>query len=131
MENFLKASAVVLLSVVLGLILAKQNKDISLLLTMAVCCIVAVAALSYLHPVIDFFRKLMQIGQLDSELLTILLKAVGIGLLSEITVLICADSGNAALGKAIQILATAVILWLSLPLLDNLLELIEKILEAV
>lgn len=131
MENFLKASAVVLLSVILGLILAKQNKDISLLLTMAVCCVVAVAALSYLHPVIDFFRKLMQIGQLDSELFAILLKAVGIGLLSEITVLICADSGNAALGKTIQILSTAVILWLSLPLLDNLMELIEKILEAV
>lgn len=131
MEVFLKASAVVLLSIVIGLILAKQNKDISLLLTMTVCCIVVIAALSYLHPVIDFFRKLMQIGQLDSELFAILLKAVGIGLLSEITVLICADSGNAALGKVIQILATAVILWISLPLLDNLMELVQKILEAV
>jgi hypothetical protein len=42
--------------------------------------------------------------------------------------MVCADAGNASLGKVLQILASAVILWLSLPVFTALIELIQKIL---
>ena len=48
MSLFWKAAAAVLLAVVLGLSLGKQ-KDIGVLLTMAVCCMVAMIAISYLE----------------------------------------------------------------------------------
>lgn len=131
MNDFIKAAGIVLIAVILSLILAKQNKDISVLLTITVCVIIVIAAMQYIHPVIDFFRKLKVVGQLDSELFAIVLKAVGIGLLSEIAGTICADSGNGALAKTLHILATAVIVWISLPLLNKLLQLIENVLEAV
>lgn len=131
METFLKAAAGVLITVILSLALMKREKDIGMLLTIAGCCMVVVAAVTYLQPVIDFFRELQRLGQLDSGLLGILLKAVGIGLLAEITGLICADAGNAALGKALQVLASAVVLWLSIPLLQSLMELVQEILGEV
>lgn len=131
MDDFIKAAAITLIAVILSIILAKNNKDISLLLIMAVCTVTVTVAMRYIHPVIDFFRKLKTIGQLDAELFGILLKAVGIGLLSEITGMICTDSGNGALAKTLQILSTVVIIWISLPLFNSLLELLEKILEAV
>ena len=61
-------------------------------------------------------------------MLTILLKVVGTALIAEIVTLVCMDGGNASMGKALQFLAAAVILWLSLPMLTALLELIEEIL---
>ena len=61
-------------------------------------------------------------------MLEILFKCVGIGLLAEISVLVCNDMGNASMGKTLQILATVVILWLSLPMLNSLLELMGRIL---
>lgn len=131
MDILIKATAGVLIAVVLTLTLAKQGKDISLLLTIAVCCMVASAAITYLQPVVDFLKRLQSIGQLDSETLAILMKAVGIGLLAEITGLICADAGNASLGKVLQMLATAAILWMSIPLLNELIELIDNILGAI
>lgn len=131
MDDFIKASAVALVAVILSLILAKQNKDISVLLVTAVCAVIVIAAMRYMHPVIEFIRKLKNIGQLDGELFGILLKAVGIGLLSEITGMICVDSGNGALAKTLQILSAVVIVWMSLPLFNSLLQLLEKILEAV
>ena len=70
-------------------------------------------------------------GNLEPELLHSVLKAVGIGLLAELTGQICADSGNASLGKSLQILATAVILWLMLPLFTQLIDLLEEILGAI
>ena len=131
MDVFIKAAAGVLIALVLYLVLARQGKDFSLLLTVAVCCMVAAAAVNYLEPVISFFQKLQTLGQLDSDMMGIILRAVGIGLLAEITGLICADAGNAALGKTLQILASAVILWMSVPLFTSLIALIEEILVSV
>ena len=67
-------------------------------------------------------------GQLDGDWVTILMKAVGIGLIAEIAALVCSDAGNASLAKAIGILSSAVMLWLSLPLLQGLLELVQNML---
>lgn len=128
MEGVLQASAAVLLAVVLGLVLAKQGKDWALLLTAAVSCMVLAVAASYLQPVLDFVRELQSLSGLDGQLLTVVLKAVGIGLVAEIAALICQDAGNAALGKGVQILASVAVLWLSLPLMRALLELVQTIL---
>ena len=131
MDIFLKAVACALIAVVLCLVLAKQGKDISLVITIAVCCMIITAAISYLNPVIAFVDRLQTLGQLNSGMLEVLLKAVGIGLLTEISALACSDAGNASLGKALQLLASAVILWIAIPLLNELIELIKRILEAV
>jgi len=131
MTYFIKAAGLILIGVVLCLILSGQNKYFPALIAISVCCIVSVAALQYIRPVLDFFTQLQSVGNWDSELMRILIKAVGIGILSEITALICADSGNAALGKSLQILTTAVILWLSLPLFTGLLELVSQLLGKI
>lgn len=131
MDVVLKAVAGILIAIVLSQVLSKQNKDLSLLLVIAVCCMVAVAAFSYLKGIVDFLKNLQSIGQLNWEMMQILIKAVGIGLLTEITALICTDMGNTSLGKSLQILSVAVILWLSLPLFQKLLDLLDAVLGAI
>lgn len=128
MEAFLQTTAGVLIAVILGITLSKQSKDLALVLTVIASCLVVFVAISYLEPVIEFLERIRMIGDLDGETFRTLLKAVGIGVISEIAVLICQDSGNAALGKGLQLLATIVVLWLALPLMQGLLELVQKIL---
>ena len=53
---------------------------------------------------------------------------VGVGLISELVAGLCQDAGNGSLGKQVQLLGTAVILRLSLPLLETLLDLMERLL---
>ena len=128
MDIFLEVTAAILLSAILSLVLSKQGADISLLLTIAVSCMILIAALTYIKPILDFSRKLVTIGGIRTELLEILLKVVGIGMISQIAGLICADSGNQSLGKALQIMTIAVILCLSIPVLEEMLSLIETVL---
>lgn len=128
MSYFYQATAGVLLASILCLVLGKQGKDFSLLLTVSVCCMVLLLSIAYLEPVLTFLQRLKNLGNLDSEMFSILFKAVGIGILSDIATMICSDSGNASMGKALRILATAVILWLSIPVFDALLDLIQEIL---
>ncbi len=131
MNLFLKATAGILITVLFCLALSKQNKDFSLLLTIAVTCIVVTIVITYLEPVIDFIDQLREMAKIDTHILGILIKAVGMGLLAEIVGLICADAGNSALGKSLKLLASAVILWLSIPLLTKMMNLLEEILVAV
>lgn len=131
MEGYFQAAGAVLLTVILGSALKYRDSQLSGLLTLAVCVMVLFIGVSYLQPVLDFLDKLENLGQLDSQQVSLLLKAVGISLVSEIAVMICTDSGNGALGKALQVLTSGAILWLSLPLFTGLLELIQRILEEI
>lgn len=127
MIDFWKIITGVLITVVLCIVLNKQNKDLSLVLILAVSVMVLFAAMSYIEPVFAFIDKLQVIGNLDTSVLQIILKAVGISLVAEIAALVCQDSGNAALGKAVQIFATVAVLWVSLPLMESLMDLLQKI----
>lgn len=131
MELFWKTAAAVLLALVLVPTLEKNEKDFSVLLTMAVCAMAAMAAISYLKPVLDLLWQLRDLGDLAGQTLEILLKAVGIGMVAEIAGMICRDAGNGSMGKTMQILASAVILYLSIPLLKGFLSLIQEILGQV
>lgn len=131
MGLFLKACGAVLLAVVLMLALGNRSKDMSVVLAIAVCCMAALTALEYLDPVLSFVSQLEEIGGLDHSMIRILLKVVGIGLVSEIAALVCSDSGSSSLGKAVKLLGSAVILWLSLPLYSMLVELLQRILGGL
>ncbi len=128
MSLFFQTIGIVLIAVVLAQVLRRQGKDTAALLGIAVCCMVLAAAGTFLEPIVDFIRKLQGISGLDSDMLGILLKAVGVALVGEIAALVCSDSGDAAMGKTLQILSSCVVLWLSLPLMTALLELVERIL---
>ena len=128
METFWKAAAIVLITVILGLALGKQEKDIATVLTLTGCCILRIFAVSYLEPVLDLLQELESVGQLQSGMLGILLKAVGIALTAEISAMICSDAGNNSLGKTLQMLGSAVIVYLSIPIFQAFLTLIREIL---
>lgn len=129
MELYWKAAAGALLAVILMLSLGRREMGTAL--GIAVCVMAALAAVSYLRPVMELLEELRELGEFEGEWMTILLKAAGIGMVTEIAGLICADSGSASLGKTLQLLGTAVILWMSIPLFRGLLELLQDILGAL
>ena len=131
MELFWKSAAAVLISVILGLTLGKWEKNITLLLYVAVCCMVGIIAVSFLEPVMDILRQLETMSGLDNSTLSILLKVLGISFVAEIICMICVDSGNSTLGKILGFLSSCVILWLSIPIVNQFLDILKQIMGAV
>ena len=126
MELYWKAAAAVLIVLVVGQ--AISQKDLALVLTMICSVMVGLILISYLEPVVEFLTELRQFGDLQGNMLNILLKSLGIGIVTQIIQMVCKDSGNSSLGQAVQLLGTAVILWLSLPVFTSLMDIIQKIL---
>lgn len=131
MNVFWKTAAGILTAVILWINLNKSNKDASVLMTLAVCAMAIVASAAFLQPVVSFVKKLQGIGELDDDLVSVVLKAVVVGIVTEISVLICKDAGNESMGKTLQFVSGAAILWMSIPVFEKLLALLDRILGAV
>lgn len=129
MEYFWKCAALGLTTVVLAAQL-RQQKDIAVLLSMLACTMVLLGAIRLFEPVVTLLEELETLGNLDGGSLTILLKAAGLGLTSEIAGSICADSGSSALGKALRLLGTAAMLCCSVPMLEKLMEFVQEMVGA-
>lgn len=130
MDIFWKTTAVTLIVLVLGIGLAKQEKDLSVLLTIAVCCMTGMVAISFLAPVFDLLYELKSIALVHDDLVAALIKIVGIALVSELVSEICANAGNSALGKSLQLAASAAILSLAVPIFRTVFSIIQDILGA-
>lgn len=128
MDKFYAATAAILLTAVLVLVVRKQNGEMGMLLGLCGCCMALAVAFGFLSPILSFMKRLQQLASLDGNMLQILLKVTAVAFTAEIAGAVCADAGNAALGKSLQLLSAVVILYLSLPMLESLLELLERIL---
>ena len=101
MNIFFKAVAVTMIAVILGVTLSRQEKDFALLITLCVSCMIAIASFYFLEPILAFTKKLGNMLQISTDVVCVLIKAVGIGLVAEIASLLCSDAGNASLGKGL------------------------------
>ena len=128
MDGFLGACGAVFLGIILTVNLSGHRKDMAALLTLAICVMIALVAVQYVRPILEFMEELEEIGGLDGDMIRILLRIVGIGIVSEIAVPVCSDAGNASVGKSLQFLAVMTMLWLSIPLFRSLIQVLQEIL---
>jgi len=131
MNIFWKIAGIILTALILWLSLSKNNKDFAVLLTIAVCAMALLLVTAYLQPVVEFIRRIQTIGNLDKGLFSVVLKVVGIGMVTELSAMICKDAGNESMAKTIQLVSAATVLWLSIPVFEKLLSLLDRILGAV
>lgn len=128
MTGFWQGAGLALVGVVLSMVLGKRSEHMGIMVTIAVVCMIATLALTYLKPAMELIQRLKILGKLDQEMLSTLLKAVGIALVTELATMVCADAGMTSAGKALQMLGAVVILWLSVPLVERMLDLLQNVL---
>ncbi len=127
MGEVLRWAAVALAALVLVRV---TGREFAVVVTLLVCAGILCGALEFLKPVVGFFQTLRKMTDLDGSALEILLKAAGIGLVAQIAQMLCADCGETALGKALEFGASAAILWLSIPLLEEILGVLQTVLDG-
>ena len=85
------------------------------------------AALTAFAPMVKDMRELAD-GTSFSLYISVILKALGIGILAQSTADICRDSGEGAIANKVEFSAKILILLLCLPILQSLLALVSDFL---
>ena len=85
-------------------------------------------ALSLVLPLISFLKELEALG--GEEYLTVMLKSLGIAIVTSLTSEICRDSGEASVASRVELFGKCEIIILALPILKSLIKLMSEVLST-
>lgn len=126
MNAYLKLSVGAAVAALAALTIRNRNADLALLLGIVGCCLGGLLVLEFLSPVVEFAQKLYRKTGLENELLAPMLKSAGVALLTQISAAICADAGQSALARLVELGGAALCLLFSLPLMSAVLRMLEQ-----
>ena len=105
-----------------ALFLRQYRPEYGTMLSLAASVGIGICAVSCLYPLIAFLQTRADALAHGGEYLGVMLRALGVSLLTQTCADLCRDAGETALGGKLELLGKAEILVLSLPLLRSLLE---------
>ena len=100
----------------------------AMLLSMAVCVLSLLVIVRFFAPILEFTEKLREISGLNSAVTAPLTKVAGLGVLTQVSCSLCEDAGEKALAKTVEICGAVFAVYVSLPLMSTVLELLEGVL---
>ena len=121
-------SGIALLAAMLILMLKELRPAFVAPMRLAATLLLLGAALTLYAPVLSRIQSLfVQTGA--QEYMDVVLRALGIALICELSALFCRDLGEQTLAQGVQLFGKMEILVLSLPLLDKVLEMAKELLQ--
>ena len=128
MELIVRIAAVAVLGCAAALLLKRGNAELTVPLAAAVCAFALTAAAGALEPVIAFLNKAKILSGLGEAYFLPVMKCVAIGIVTKAAADLCRDGGQGAMAGAVELGGAAAALYVALPLLETLLELLESLL---
>lgn len=125
--EFLKISALILVTVIMVSSLPLFDKSLSVLVTLSAGVIIAFYVLTRLEPAIHEIKSILE-KVLGSDL-SLIFKTVGISLVTQFVCDISLDSGNKTLANQMIFTGKTAIMMVALPLFMKVMELIGNLLE--
>lgn len=130
MEVVFQISALSVVAAVCCCVIRPYVGSIAIALAAFVGVIILLLAFQFFEPVIDLLERLCTMSGLSGAVTAPLVKVVGIGILTQIAGAICDDAGERALHQTVEIAGSILSLFISLPLVEAVLELLEDILRG-
>ena len=128
MEVLIRIAAAALLGSATALLLKRRAPELSLPLSAAVCAFGFFAAAGLLGDVLDLLREAMALSGLSEVYFLPVLKCVVLGLVSKTAADLCRDAGQSAMAGAVELSGAIAALFVALPLLRSLLDLLRALL---
>lgn len=122
---------IALITAVAALFLRGTKPELSFAVTIAGGIILLLMAMDMLKGGIEIFHNIASVTGVDSVLVKILLKMIGIGYLIEFSAGILNDFGQNSIADKLVVCGKIIILILAIPILQGVLELVEKLLGFI
>lgn len=126
--DIFKILAIAILTCIASLIVKQVKPDFASLVSLAGGVVILLLLINYISSILDVFRGIIDKANLSPTLFSSILKIIGIGYLTEFTANLCSDTGNSSLATKVGLAGKIIILFLALPIITNLLEVIMGIL---
>ena len=120
MGDFAKIAGICLCAALLGAVLDRRDRALSMAIGLLCCAGALIACIRTLRPAVRFFEDLRELSNLDEALFSPMIKTVGIGVVTQIS------SGQRAMAKTAEVCGICASVLIGLPLLQSALEIIRR-----
>ena len=122
---------IAIITAVAALLLKGTKPELAFAVTIAGGIILLLFAFEIFKGSLTIFQKITEATGIESSIVKILLKMVGIGYLVEFSAGVLNDFGQNSLGDKLVFCGKIIVLVLAVPILESVLNLIVKLLEFV
>jgi stage III sporulation protein AD len=122
MDIVIKIIGVAFIGAVISILLRKNSPEFSILVTVATSLVIIYLIYDSFLYVIDSFNYIVAKTSVDSEILAVVMKICGIGIVSEYFCNIIEDAGEVAIAKKAQMATKVVIFVMTIPLIIRVVE---------
>lgn len=119
--NIVSIGVLAVVAVIVALTLRPKNAEIALMLTVACAVLILLAVLSQAGQIIGTVNSIVAAAQINTGYIAILLKVVGICLLTEFAVNTCRDAGSQSLAGNVSLAGKLLVTITALPLYTDIL----------
>ena len=119
--NIVSIGVLAVVAVIVALTLRPKNAEIALMLTVACAVLILLAVLSQAGQIIGTVNSIVAASQINTGYIAILLKVVGICLLTEFAVNTCRDAGSQSLAGNVSLAGKLLVTITALPLYTDIL----------
>ena len=119
--NIISIGVLAVVAVIVALTLRPKNAEIALMLTIACSVLILLALFSQAGQIIGTVNSIVAAAQINTDYIAILLKVVGICLLTEFAVNTCRDAGSQSLAGNVSLAGKLLVTVTALPLYTDIL----------
>lgn len=126
--EIIKIIGIGLIALIIIVIVKQYRPEFALYVSLVAGVLILMMIIGKMGAIIDLLTTLSNKTAINNEFLILLIKITGIAFLTEFTVSICKDSGEAAIANKVDLGGKVLIISMSIPIIASLLETILKIL---
>lgn len=114
--EIIKIVAIAIVCALLCAVLKQYKPEYAIVVQLAASVLILLLVASAMGDLINAIRELIDGSGIDTGYLTLLLKALGVAILTQLAADACRDSGETALSNKVELAGKVTILLLCLPL---------------
>lgn len=126
--DIIKIIGIAFIAVIIIVILKQYRPEFAIYASIITGVLILTIASGTLSGIIDMINSISSKTSINSDFLMILLKITGIAILTEFAVSICKDAGESAIASKVDVGGKILIISLSIPIINALIDTVVKIL---
>ena len=119
--NILSICVLAIVTVIMSVMLKSRNSEIALILAASCSVIILLTVLSQVSQVTATINQIIAVSGISTSYVVILLKVIGICLITEFAVNTCKDAGSQSLANNVSLAGKIMVTVTSLPLYSDIL----------
>ncbi|MDD6620583.1 MAG: stage III sporulation AC/AD family protein [Eubacteriales bacterium] len=125
----IKISGIVIIALLLSVLLRNYRSEFSLLVVICASIIIFIMISEDLNTIVVRFSEITEGVTGTKQYINLMLKVLGISLIAQLLSDLCRDSGESALATQTETAAKVIILIISFPLFESVIEIVTGLLK--